>query len=494
MPEWAANRIGYQCFVDSFAIGNQSIHDKASLYPETVYGEKTRLLDWGEEFDRYSYGYSFYGGDLPGVSQNVSVYLSTLGIDLLYLTPIFKANTNHKYDTMDYRQIDPQFGSLEDFKSLVHNCHNHNIRLIIDGVFNHTSKEHPWFLKAQEGEQPFTKYYKKNKEGYYLFWSGIDTLPLLSHDSEDIRKELYESPESVISYWLEQGADGWRLDVAEELGHDVIRNIKSAMSERHPEKLLIGEVMETYGKSWLGNDLLDGVMNYVFLGTTVNFLTDKIDGINYMDELVKMYNEYPKPQLFTSWNLISSHDTNRMLYQVDGNENLFKMAVTLQFTYPGTPMIYYGDELGIIPGKKDESNRQGMDWSGADWVTLKAPEPWKHIQSMDWQRANHYNSIHFFYKHMIWLRRNNPALIDGEFIPLYSDEFTLAFLRRKDNNLVAVIVNKGASRNIKISVPDEIRQMAKVLKNEHGPLNQLDLTRDSVEIQLYKENTCIFSG
>ena len=177
------------------------------------------------------------------------------------------------------------------------------------------------------------------------------------------------------------------------------------------------------GKDWIGDDLLDGVMNYVFLGTTVNFLTGKITGEEYLHDLTRMYNEYPRQQLYTSWNIISTHDTNRMLQEVDGNENLFKMAVSLQFTYPGIPMIYYGDEIGLLPGQKEISNRSGMNWDRVDLLKLKAREPWKHTLAMDWQKVNQYTSYHFFYKHLIWLKKQYPVLTEGEFIPLFCQRY-----------------------------------------------------------------------
>ena len=495
IPQWAKNRIGYQCFVDSFAIGSGTVHDKADRYPQSVYDWQAKLLNWDQHDEKYNWGYSFYGGDLKGVENAVRDYLAGFGVDMLYLTPIFKAETNHKYDTTDYRQIDPQFGTLDDFHNLLGTCHEHNVRLLLDGVFNHTGSKHPWFLNAQQGKEPFTHYYKHNENGQFLYWNGVETLPLLDHTSPDVRRELYESPDSVVDYWLQQGADGWRLDVAEGLGQEVIRHIKTTMEQRHPEKLLIGEVMETYGKDWLGDDLLDGTMNYVFLGTTVNFLTQKIDAQEYMNELTKMYNEYPAEQLYTSWNLISSHDTDRMLFQVDGNENLFKMAVILQFTYPGVPMIYYGDELGVLYGKKDESNRRGMDWTGAEFVKERANAPWlRPVMPMDWGRVNQYSSIHFFYKHMIWLRKSSPVLVQGEFIPLYADKTLLAYLRRHKDQLVLVVINTGHTRDVKIPIPPDIRNLHKVLRTSHGPLPAADLTGESLEMTVYHENAYIFTG
>ena len=156
----AMYRIGYQCFVDSFAISQESIEDKAERYQGNVYTAQSKLLSWNSESEDYCYGNRFYGGDLNGLTNAAQKYLAELGVNLLYMTPVFKALTNHKYDTVDYKLIDPQFGTLADFEKLIQTCHQNDIKLILDGVFNHTSSEHEWYQKARQGIEPFTDYYK----------------------------------------------------------------------------------------------------------------------------------------------------------------------------------------------------------------------------------------------------------------------------------------------------------------------------------------------
>ncbi|MBN1155814.1 glycoside hydrolase family 13 protein [candidate division KSB1 bacterium] len=492
IPSWVSTRIGYQCFVDSFSIGDGSIVDKGSIYSRKTYDRESRRLDWDQEFDEYCYGYSYYGGDLQGVARAVDNYLADFGVNMIYMTPIFKAESNHKYDTLDYKQIDPHFGTMDDFEHLLKISHSLDIKIILDGVFNHTSSNHDWYQRAMRGEKPYVDYFRKNKEGYFLKWAGIDTMPLIDHSQPAIRDIFYESDDSIIPYWLNRGADGWRLDVAEGLGKEVIRSIKASIRKRFTDKLLIGEVVDSYGKDWLGPDLLDGVMNYVFLGTTVNFLNNKITGEEYLNELTKMYEQYPQENLYTSWNIISTHDTNRMLFEVGGNENLFKMAVALQFTYPGIPMIYYGDEIGLISGQKDISNRRGMNWEAIDLLKLKAREPWKPVIPMDWKRVNQYSSFYFYYKHLIWLRKNMPVLTHGEFIPLYADKTCVCYLRRLDDKIAFVLINNGENRDVRIPVPERIRRLKPELKRGHGPLNSIDLTGDTLDIHAYAQNTYIY--
>lgn len=490
--DWSKNRIGYQCFVDSFATGGAPLSEKKDLYPATVYNQPTRLLNWSDAFPDYCYGYAFYGGDLEGVKQSVSQYLADFGINMLYLTPIFKAESNHKYDTLDYKTIDPQFGDLSVFHELVETCHAHDIKLILDGVFNHTSYHHDWYLKALEGQAPYRDFYRKNEQGYYLNWNGIESLPLLNHDQADVRRYLYETPDSVVPHWLKLGADGWRLDVAERLGEDVIRRIKKSIQSHFDDKILYGEVVETYGNRWLGEDLLDGAMNYVFLGNTVNFLKNTINGEAYLYELDKMYREYPHEQLYNSWNIISTHDTSRMIHEVGGNESLFKIAVTLQFTYPGIPMIYNGDELGVMPGEKDRDNRQGLDWQRADILKLKAKEPWKVVNPMDWKRVNEYSSFHFFYKHLIWVKKNYPVLTEGDFVPAYHDDDVIAYFRTLENQAALIVVNRGQTREIQIPVPDRLWKQKLNLKGVHGPISHICLDGPSLSLTVNGMNALLF--
>ena len=484
-PGWSRTRVGYQCFIDSFARTAEYKHSK------DVYGRSAIDLNWNDQFEEYCYGYAFYGGDLPGLLQAVRQYLVGLGINLLYLTPIFEAESNHKYDTLNYKRIDPQFGTLRDFKNLLAGCHENDIKLILDGVFNHTSRNHEWFKKAEQGIEPFLHYYKRNKDGYFIKWAGVETLPVLNHNHPDVRQALYSDDESVVNYWLQQGIDGWRLDVAEKLGKPVIRNIKSAMNKRFSDRMLYGEVVETYGRGWLGPDLLDGVMNYVFLGTTVKFLTGRENAETFLKHLTDMYDSYPREQLYASWNIISTHDTNRMAFEVNGNENLFKMAVTLQFTYPGVPMIYYGDEIGLHPGKKDRDNRNGMDWDRVDLLRLKQRDPGRVVLPMDWKKANEAGSIHFFYKHMIWMRREIPVFTEGEFLPLYADENVLAFARLMNDQAAVIIINRGEKTGIDLPVPSVLRSVTNCVKRQHGPLESIKLAKGSVRIELETENTYV---
>ncbi|MFP4521446.1 MAG: alpha-amylase family glycosyl hydrolase [Fibrobacterota bacterium] len=484
----------YQCFVESFSDGGIPVSDRKGLYPGEIHGTPAKFLDWENEHNEYSLGSSFYGGNLYGVDKAVNGYLPELGIDMLYLTPVFKAPSNHKYDTEDYEKIDPCFGGAEAFGKLADSCAKRKIDLILDGVFNHTGDTHPWFKKALAGEKLFEDYYIKNSDGYFIKWNAIETLPVLDHNNPEIRKYFYGPGDSIVNRYLEKGASGWRLDVAEKLGKDAIKGIKRRIKEDFPGRKLYGEVMDTYGKEWLGDGLLDGVMNYVFLGNTVNFLTGKIDGEEYLFELDKMYREYPAEGLFNSWNIISTHDTNRMIFETGGNQNLFKSAVALQFTYPGIPMIYNGDELGIVPGEKDINQRSGIDWKRTDMLGLKSGGPSKVTGTMDWNKVNEYSSFYHFYRHLIYLRKTAPALSEGDFIPLYSGKNIIAFARKKAQSIVLTIVNRGPVEEIVLKLPENVFGEIRILKNEHGPLRDIKITSPEINIRVETESSSILCG
>ncbi len=487
-PSWAKNATGYLCFVDSFASSVPDPDGKKTPYTGTAYGQEMMKLKWHETDPTLHHNSGFYGGDLAGAAYAAS-YLADLGIDMVYFTPIFKAVSNHKYDTLDFKMIDPQFGTIDDFKRLVDTYHSKGIRVILDGVFNHTSSEHEWYKNAKEGDLSYKNMYKVNEDGYVIVWNGIETLPVLNHDNPDVREYFYDGAESVVKYWLKQGADGWRLDVAERLGKDTLARIRKAVKSCGDDKLLAGEVVETYGKEWLDNGLLDAVMNYAFRGTTANFMTGKIDAKNYMEELVKMYEQYPREKLYTSWNLISTHDTNRMLFDVGNDEGAFKLAAVLQFTYPGIPMIYYGDELGSEKGEKETQNRMGHDWE-----VINSRGKYSAARAMEWDKIRKYNSYHEFYKHLIWLRKAFACVSSGDFLPACAQGDVMAFFRHSDRGTAFIIINKGLDVSVKLKVPEQVLKNNLDLKCVYGGNGYFKPRSAEIDFYIGGKNAYIFAG
>ena len=487
-PGWAKYSTGYLCFIDSFASSIPDPEGKKDKYKGTAYGQEMIKLKWHETDPTLHHNSGFYGGDLKGAEYAAS-YLKELGIDLVYFTPIFKALSNHKYDTLDYMQVDPQFGTMDDFRKFVRTYHEAGIRVILDGVFNHTSSEHEWYKKAKAGDPKYRAMYKVNAEGYFIVWNGIETLPVLNHDNPDVKEYFYGGKDSVVRRWLKAGADGWRLDVAERLDKAALAAVRKAVKAEGDDKLLIGEVVETYGKEWLEEGLLDGVMNYVFRGVTANFMTGKIEGDKYMEELGRMQLEYPPEKLKCSWNLISTHDTNRMLFDVNGDEGMLKLAAVLQFTYPGAPMIYYGDELGTMKGEKEKQNRMGHDWE-----IINSYEKYRETGAMEWDKVKRYNSYHEFFKHMIWLKKTFPVLVDGEFVPAAGMGDIAAYFRVSDSGVAFIIVNKGHDASVKVKVTAEILKRAPDLRCAYGGNGYFRPRSEEVEFYIGGKNAYIFIG
>lgn len=484
-PDWANYCIGYQCFIDSFAkTEDAQVTDQTKVYNQQAY-----QLDWEARDQDYHYGRGFYGGNLKGIDKVAQTYLSDLGITMLYLTPIFKAESNHKYDTLDYQTIDPQFGTLDDFKQLINTCNQHEIKVILDGVFNHVSSNHPWHQEAITGNEDFLNRFKRNKEGFIMHWEGVQTMPLLNHHHPEVKKYFYTGPDSIINEWIKLGASGWRLDVAERLGKQVIRAINHNLKQYHPQALLIGEVVETYGTPWLQDGLLDGLMNYVFRGVTVKFLQKTIDAKQYLAELDQMVQQYPYEKLLKSWNILSTHDTNRMLYDVGGDESFFKMAVVAQFTYPGMPMIYYGDEIGMQSGKKEISNRMGMDWES---VRIGKQYGAWNGDPMAWEITRRYNSYHEFYKYMIWIRKNNPVFIEGNFIPVEISESCLAYFRVNDKQNALIIINRDSNQDIVIDVPTSIELKSASFRCLYGQDGHIHVKHGKIKFYAHGRNAYIF--
>jgi cyclomaltodextrinase / maltogenic alpha-amylase / neopullulanase len=482
VPSWSKRAIGYICFIDSFSAANNI----KSEFNGTVYGREKVKLQWHEIDNTIHHSSGFYGGNLQGVKDSIP-YLKDLGVDYLYLTPIFEAVSNHKYDTINYEKIDPHFGNENDLKELIEACHKYGLRILLDGVFNHTSIEHEWYQKALMGDERYKNYYKINDEGYILFWNGIMTLPVLNHKNPEVQEYFYLSEKSIVRKWLDFGIDGWRLDVAERLDKETIAAIRKNMKTKYPDSLLIGEVVETYGKEWLADGLLDGVMNYVFKGVTSNYFSKKIDSAEYMNELTKMYLEYPADKLLSSWNIISTHDTHRMLYELNNDESLFKLAAILQFAYPGNPVIYYGDELGTKSGEKEVDNRIGMDWK-----CVKSYENYKRNQPMPWEEINRYNSYHQFYKHLVWLRKNYDVLSVGEFKPVYASNGVIAFMRMLNDKYAFIIINISENQSVNLSIPDEIAEKSPVLKCVYGGNTSFHLNKKNINFYIGSRNGYIF--
>lgn len=352
VPGWVARAVFYQIFPERFANG-----DPTNDPPET--GEWTARPTPS----------SFSGGDLQGVLDRLG-YLEELGVNAIWFTPIFDSISNHKYDTREYLKIDPNFGTLETFDDLVDALRTRGIRLILDGVFNHTGDEF-WAFEDVERKGPGSPYYDwyeiwnwpltRNPPSYRT-WSGTPHMPELNVDNPAVRAHLFE----VVRYWMRRGIDGWRLDVPNELPHEFWREFRGVVKAENPEAYIVGEIWRE-GGPWLRGDQFDAVMNYRFRDALAAFIGQGREGPGDFDErLAAIRLDYPAPVFGVLLNLIGSHDTERFLTLARGDARRLKLAALVQMTYPGAPIVYYGDEVGVAGGR-DPDNRRTFPVERSEW-------------------------------------------------------------------------------------------------------------------------------
>lgn len=410
-PEWVKNAVFYQIFPERFANGDPSLN------PENVEAWTHESVPTRD---------NFFGGDLQGVIDNLD-YLKELGITCIYFTPFFEAFSNHKYDTIDYLKVDPQFGDNDTAKKLVDAAHKKGIRIMLDAVFNHSGLYFPPFQDVlKNGETSRFKDWFHVKEFplstdplNYDSFGFVPAMPKLNTEHPEVKAYLLE----VARYWVEDiGVDGWRLDVANEVDHRFWREFRDTVKQANPEAYILGEIWHN-SMAWLGGDQFDAVMNYPVTNSILDFFVkDEIDAESFMSRLDAMQIAYPKQANEVAFNLLDSHDTPRLLHLADGNKDRMKLAAIFQLTYMGAPCIYYGDEIGMTGGG-DPGCRQPMIW----------------------EEEHQDRELLEFYKHLIKLRKDHPALQDGTFRFLSAEKSSkfIAFERTDDMDRFIIIMNSS---------------------------------------------------
>ncbi|MCT2194933.1 alpha-glycosidase [Paenibacillus sp. p3-SID1389] len=349
-PAWVKDAIFYQIFPERFANGDPSNDPKG-------------VLPWGGKPERDN----FFGGDLQGVIDHLD-HLSELGITGIYFTPLFEATTNHKYDTADYMKIDPHFGDIATVKKLVQACHERGIKVLFDAVFNHSGKTFAPFVDVMEkGEKSRYKdwfhvreYPLQVKDGVpsYDTFAFEPLMPKLNTENPEVKEYLLK----VAEFWIKEvGIDGWRLDVANEVDHAFWRDFRKVVKAANPDAYILGEIWHE-SSAWLQGDQFDAVMNYPFTEAVLDFVVrGTLDAEGFANAIGKQLSRYPLQASEVAFNLLDSHDTPRLLTLFDGNKAKMKLAALFQFTYSGTPCIYYGDEVGL-DGGPDPDCRKCMEW------------------------------------------------------------------------------------------------------------------------------------
>ena len=406
VPEWAANKVVYQIFPSRYA-ASQPV-DKELWYKAPI--TFTDNLH----------------GDIRGIIDHLD-YIRDLGIDVIYLTPIFKSDSCHKYDTIDYYQIDPSFGTAEDIRELVQKAHQYGIKVVLDAVFNHTGRDFFAFKDILENKE-------KSK---YLDWYFIDKFPLDNESGQapnfkcfgyysGMPKLNLKNPEvekyvtDVACYWLKEcDIDGWRMDVGDEISHYFWKHFRRAVKAVKKDALIIGEIWH-YAGDFLEGDEWDTVMNYPFYLNLIDLLADEKIGVSrFIQNLGYMKGRLNKKCYPLMWNLIDSHDTARFLHLCN-NKQKQHLAAAFQLLMPGMPMIYYGDELAM-PGANDPDCRRGMYWD----------EEYRDNGMLEW------------YKRLIQVRRTHACIVEGELAETITrdEDGTIVLIRKNTEETVALIFN-----------------------------------------------------
>jgi alpha-glucosidase len=443
-PEWVRDQVFYQVFPDRFARGGTG----PVTLPPSVPGQRANeALAWGEPVPLNKPTTVFYGGDLPGIAQRLPYLRQELGITALYLNPIFASRSNHKYDTEDYTRVDPGFGGDAALAVLREATREHGVRLVLDAVVNHTGAQHPWFNRdgghatlgaAQSTESPWRSWYAFDAAGVPRGWKGYDSLPVLDYANPAVKQAMFEAPDSVMRRWMQPpyAIDGWRLDAVHMLGEGlgawnnagVMQAMRAAVKTQDPQAYLVGEHFNE-ATSWLQGDQEDGAMNYYgfahpvrawLAGMDLNHDPVQLSTPDFAAWMRRAMALVPFENQLAQLNLLDSHDTRRFLTLLQGDIQAMQVAVTLLMTYPGTPCVYYGDEIGLAGGQDPDCRR-----------------------CFDWDRSHWNQALFQHYRDAIARRHARAELREGAFMELHADGEVYAYARYTASGATVVAVNRG---------------------------------------------------
>ncbi len=438
-PSWLADAVVYQIFPDRFA--------RSARVPPP--GEL-------EAWDAPPSLYGFKGGDLFGVTERLD-YLADLGVNTIYLNPIFSSASNHRYHTYDYYSVDPLLGGVAALTELRDALKRRSMRLILDGVFNHTGRGFwPFHHILECGEDsPYADWfcikewpvqaYAESSEPTYDAWWQMPALPKLNLDNPAVREYVLD----VVEHWTLFGVDGWRLDVPEEISAPGFWSEFRERVHRHNRSAyLVGEIWDL-APEWLTGNRFDGLMNYPLYRVALGFAAAELRGdleaggqtlttltaSQALAALERLASAYSPATALSQLNLIGSHDTARVRTLVSGDDDAVRLAAVLQMTFPGVPCIYYGDEIGLT-GEADPGCRGAFPWHESAW----------HLPTRD------------FFRRLIALRREHPALRSGEWVAVGAADGILAFARWHRRELAIVCINAAAeAKSLRLRLPTTLR-------------------------------------
>ncbi len=483
-PDWLDGGIIYQIFPDRFfASGKRKLG---------VPKDRFIVKDWEKQPEYrmddpyYKLGNDYYGGDLKGIEEKLP-YLKSLGVNCIYLNPIFEAHSNHRYNTADYMKIDPSLGTTKDLENLVKSAKKLGIYIILDGVFSHTGADSVYFNRYNRYQNtgaynskksPYYKWYRfdDSKIGYSAWW-GVPSLPEVDENNKSFT-DFITGENGVIRHWLKKGIKGFRLDVADELPDQFLDNVRKAIKAESQDNFLLGEVWEdatnkiSYDvrRRFLRGKQLDSVMNYPFSNAIIEFLLGG-NSRNLIDTVLEILENYPPQAVKLLMNHIGTHDTPRILTllgkgciacnerdwqakqslskeEFEHGSALLKVGALIQYTLPGIPSLFYGDEAGV-EGYGDPFCRATYPWGKEDTNLLD------------------------YYKALGEIRRNNKAFCSGEFIPVYANFGEIVYIRKSGNEQVLIAATRWHEGST-VTIPDEFVN-AECLLGENPNGNQITL-------------------
>ena len=452
-PDWLKGGIIYQIFPDRFNCDGEPLNPYGD---ERIIRRDTDAEPYWKPVDGFVLNNDYFGGNLKGIEKKLD-YLKRLGVSCIYLNPIFEAHANHRYNTADYTKIDGTLGTEKDLKDLCTAAEKRGIHIILDGVFSHVGEDSIYFNKNGRYSEPGaynsqqSKYYNwfnfKHWPDDYAAWWGIKLLPEVDESNPEYL-DFICGENGIAKKWLKLGVKGWRLDVADELPDVFLDTFRKAVKEEDPDAFVLGEVWEdatnkfAYGKRrrYLLGDQLDSVMNYPFANSILDFIK-KGSTKDFLNTVLDIIENYPPESLHTLMNHIGTHDTVRALTAIAGEDGkgkdrywqsgrklspeqraygkkLLKLAAAIQFTLPGVPSIYYGDEAGM-EGYSDPFNRFCFPWDNIDF------------EICNW------------YKRLGKFRRICTPLAQGEFTPLDTEDGVLCYTRGQGDSQVLIAVNRN---------------------------------------------------
>ncbi len=476
-PDWLDGGIMYQIFPDSFC-RSDTLHK--NVPEERVIMNWDDPVHWWADEDGKITNRHYYAGDLGGICEKLD-YLRSMNVSCIYLNPIFEAHENHRYNTADYTKIDPLLGDEQSFKRLCREAGKRGIRVILDGVFSHTGADSVYFNKygryKEDGaynsqQSPYYPWFKfRSWPDDYQSWWGFLSLPELIEETPE-SLEYFTGDKGIVRRWLDKGASGWRLDVADELPDVFLDSLRRAAKKENPDSIIIGEVWEdasnkiaySQRRRYLLGKQLDSVMNYCFRDAILGFLTD-INAETAMDRIMNVLENYPPQVVRVLMNLLGTHDTERAITVLAGEPTgnngrewqaahhlseeqrrwgikRYLLAVVLQYTVPGVPSVYYGDEIGM-EGYKDPFNRASYPWGREDERVI------------EWHRA------------IGALRSSVDCLRGADFTPVWAGDGVMAYLRRGEKNSILVAVNAGGGDK-EICLPEMTEEMSCLLGEWDG--------------------------